>query len=519
MSSSCWNRAATVQALLALAVLTALSQDVRQESPVFKSARRPNDSPQIRSADPTYEVLQTFLLIRKANAGDIVAQHELGVRYFLGRGVVADSVEAARWIGTAAGQNYLPARFSMGVLLYNGWGAEWNPFESYRQLSMCAAQGMAAGQYLFSLFFLDGLVVPRDYATARKWLAEAAQQGYSPAREALQELDSYLRRQNTEDSLARTGAPVPPLSSVPLFGGVEEDTADNQTLQSVIESAVGGADPDLRQSLGLVSSLEQSSGSLDSNSLAAVRRAADAGSPEALTLLGRCYERGISVPRDRVLAAEYYLRAMRMDSPRAPALLYTLMQDEEFLKTVKHRAGNDDGSALFVWASSIGFGYSSVLAASSMLITQEQAMGMFSRAASRFHVPSMIELGLIKLTGAVARQKEEALDLWRSAAARGSREAEVRLAMLALREADPAAVTAAVETVRYGLAEGSVLAQIALGYACESGTGVVRSLPEAIRLYRAAARRGSQDGYSALVRLHDRIRPADKEFRSQGSGG
>jgi TPR repeat protein len=58
-----------------------------------------------------------------------------------------------------------------------------------------------------------------------------------------------------------------------------------------------------------------------------------------------------------------------------------------------------------------------------------------------------------------------------------------------------------------------VLAQVALGYCYETGSGVVPSDSEAARLYRAAAQRGSQDAYYALKRMHDRIRPANKEFQ------
>ena len=76
---------------------------------------------------------------------------------------------------------------------------------------------------------------------------------------------------------------------------------------------------DLR-SLGLNDSVKHLEDAVPSV-IEAVERSADAGSPEALTLLGRCRERGIGMPRDLVQAAALYTRAVRLDSPTATELL------------------------------------------------------------------------------------------------------------------------------------------------------------------------------------------------------
>jgi len=70
----------------------------------------------------------------------------------------------------------------------------------------------------------------------------------------------------------------------------------------------------------------------------------------------------------------------------------------------------------------------------------------------------------------------------------------------------------AVALLREASQKGAVLADVALGYCFEQGIVVAKSSSEAAELYRSAWRRGSQDAYRALRRMHDAIRPPDKEF-------
>ncbi len=61
--------------------------------------------------------------------------------------------------------------------------------------------------------------------------------------------------------------------------------------------------------------------------------------------------------------------------------------------------------------------------------------------------------------------------------------------------------------------KGSVLAQVALGYAYENGVGLEKDKAQAVKYYRFAAQRGSRFGYRELKRMYDEIRPDDKLFR------
>ena len=96
----------------------------------------------------------------------------------------------------------------------------------------------------------------------------------------------------------------------------------------------------------------------------------------------------------------------------------------------------------------------------------------------------------------------------------GNREAEIRLAILAVRNPElSTGMDDPVAVLGRAVREGSVLAEVALGYCNETGYGVPKNTPEAARLYMSGARRGSQDAYRALRRLLDAIRPSDTEFR------
>ena len=70
---------------------------------VFKEHRAPSLN-LIRRSDESYELWEEFKLMEQANNGDASAEHELGIRYFLGKGFGVDTVKSAYWIQKAADQ-------------------------------------------------------------------------------------------------------------------------------------------------------------------------------------------------------------------------------------------------------------------------------------------------------------------------------------------------------------------------------------------------------------------------------
>jgi uncharacterized protein len=236
--------------------------------------------------------------------------------------------------------------------------------------------------------------------------------------------------------------------------------------------------------------------------------AAEAGSPEALTLIGRWYEKGDVVHRDAVLASVYYLRAIRLDAPWAPPLLWKMIQRNDFFRRLKSSADQDNPAAQFAWAELFASDFDHQL-------TQPQALELLQRAAHREFAPAVAELGRCYYSGLwVPQSREKGMELLRHADKLGNREATVRLAMIELQgNKHSPEDTALVEVLWRAAGDGSVLAQTMLGYCYHAGLGVAQNTAQSVQLYRTAAQRGSNTAYGALKNLYGEIRPPDPEFR------
>ncbi len=479
------------------------------KSPVFRGFRTPKPSFIIEPSDLTYQMWQTFTLTQRANSDDPVAQHELGVRYLIGRGVKADTALGAYWTERAAEHNYSPARFNYGILLFNGWGVQWNPFRAFDQFAQSAKAGMPEAQYILGQFYSDNLVVGRDWAKAYEWVKAAADSGLAPAIELLPEL--ARRSGRTTDTLSSRNKSVSSYQDSTgslslVFLDMEQDTTHVVVNDSVLlndarrEGALAGQP-------SIVNYVESAP---DSATLQMIRESANAGSPEALTLLGRFHETGVKpVNKDNVVAASFYIRAIRAGSPRAPTLLWDLSETNLAMPDLQARSLRNDVEAKFVLAGLAGLGFAMPFIHAQSMLTESQVVDLLKECVESKHLPSMIELGLCYYSGRGIRQNEaRAISLWREAEKLGSVEASVRCAAteLAREDGDEEEQIAVLSSASRA---GSVLADVALGLWYERN----EQRGEAARLYRKAAERGSRDAYTALIRLHDALRPGEARFR------
>jgi hypothetical protein len=480
----------------------------RPDSPVFKG-KRTSPPPLLQQSDALFEIWQAFLVSRKAHAGDPIAQHELGVRYMLGRGIEADTVKAAHWFHEASQHNMLSSRFNLGILWYHGWGLSWDPFESYKAFLSCAEAGMNEAQYVVGLTYTEDLVVPRDYDQAVAWVRKAAEAGYAPAKETLPDLEKAAARQHAQEREPEDPSPF----SMRGFDDLEEDSASEHATEALVKSVLLGGDPELRRALGLSQMLDEEV-AIDSLRLQGIEAAAASGSPEALAVLGRNKEKGIGGGRDVVQACAHYIRALRMDWPRAARLLWSLAHEQGVVAEIRGRARRGDVDAQFVWAALLGLGFESLLFKEQALLTPAQAIQFLQKGAEQGDVSSMNELALCYFSGRwVVQDQKQALELWARARDRGSKEAEIRMAVVDVQHpGDSLRVAGAVAVLEQAATDGSILAEVALAYCYEHGVGVPVRLGEAVRLYRLGARRGSQDAYRALRRLHDDLRPQEERF-------
>ncbi len=374
------------------------------------------------------QLLEEFVLMQKANAGESPAQHELGLRYLFGKGFPTDTAKASYWIQKAANQHLPLAQFNLGILLMNGSGVEWNPFEAFRQFRSAAEQDVPEALYVMGLMYTEELVVPRSWSKAYSLFKKSAELGLEAAKVTKKEMERRgLDKTDTVDiALPKKEHPNNnSIKSMPndtgsslMFIDFHTDTTSTIEDTTLIRETYQGID-----TLSHTIITEKTSPvNLDSRIQSFLYRVANSGNPEALCLLGRCYEHGLNVQKNIILASVYYLCALHLDSYRAPALLWKLMNTEEFAHELELRSSKNDPDALYVWSGLTSIGFSKML-------NEKQAFDLLQRAASTGQVPAIIELGSCYFTGRWTMQdRDKAVQLWKQASALGSVEADIRLA-------------------------------------------------------------------------------------------
>ena len=165
------------------------AQDTTQ-SLAFKNKRPQQNAPYFYRPDLAYQIWQKFRLTQEANAGDPLAQHELGLRFLMGEGVPADTSQAVFWIKKAADQNLTSAKYNYAILLINGIGVQWDPFNAFKLFQSAASDGMVQAQYVVGILYTDNLTLKRDYNLAYYWIKKAADNEYAPAKEIVTKLES-----------------------------------------------------------------------------------------------------------------------------------------------------------------------------------------------------------------------------------------------------------------------------------------------------------------------------------------
>lgn len=521
---------------------------VYPDSPVFRGYRGERERQEGRH-DGLRRQINVFMLERDAANGDPLAQHELGVRLLTGNGIAADTTRSAEWMRRAAAQSLPPAMYNYALLLHNGWGVEWNPFAALRLFRAAAERGMPEAQHVTGVLFTDGLVLPQNWDSAWTWFSKAAAASWPPALRARAEmLRRGLVQLNPDSSLAGNTASSPAASkdnngtedaNGEDNSGAEDNNGAGTAWAPVLldfdrptQTAELKTETLLEEVLSSTSFASADSAALrtlltdtaDVGALRSLTEMAEWGNPEAMAMQGRLLEEGRHVPRDRWLAAERYATAVFLESMRAPMLLQNLLRSGGLGNELSARAWNGDARAQYVWACLKALDVETRLA-------ETQALELLERAAASGHVASLTQLGICHATGRwVKRNRAAARTYWAEATALGQREARLRLAAMDVLtsgqsasrqsetrhsaedvlQAEPSPdIPGALAVLQQAMAQGSLLAEVALAGSYERG---IRRSPDpgkAVSLYRDAAARGSVTAWNSLLRMHDDIRPSD----------
>lgn len=142
-----------------------------------------------------------------AENGVAIAQYNLGVLYFSGRGVEQDYREAHRWTHMAAEQGFANAQANLGTLYYNDLGvsegieAYW-PIsfflrssrlqEAARWYQAAANQDHGQAQYFLATLYQAGSGVERNLVKAYQWAKLAIDNEVAEAEELMAQLEESM---------------------------------------------------------------------------------------------------------------------------------------------------------------------------------------------------------------------------------------------------------------------------------------------------------------------------------------
>jgi TPR repeat protein len=494
-----------------------LAQDT-SKSLAFKNNKPGRNYVSFYQPDLYFTLWEQFELNKEAQAGNAKAQHELGIRYLTGKDMPADTVKGAYWIKKAADQKLSAAEFNYGILLINGWGVEWNPYDAFKSFYYAALDGMPQAEYVIGLLYTDNLIIKRDMNEAYKWLQKSAQLNYDPAKETLIKFKKYApavidttpklisnsksqspqksRQDNNNDNSLQSSSGL-----VFIDFDVISDSIPTLNESDLIDDIRNSSNKDLENSVKLT---KDSTAYIDSTCIPAFLEAADYGCPEALNILGHYAEKGIHFVKDPISAAEFYIRSSKTDSRKGSILLYNLIKEKEFFKILKKEVDNNNPDAMYVWygLQSLGF---------DKQITDRDAFNLLEKSASMHNIVALIELAQDYFKGKYVNQdKAKGEEIWKLAANQGNKEAKIRLEIANLYgEINIKDKTESFKYLKTAEEKGSLIAQLSLADCYYNGVIVSRDKPKAIYYFRSAAMQGSVFAYDELKKIYDEMRPKD----------
>lgn len=95
------------------------------------------------------EAIFSMMWGQRAEAGDPIAQFNLGYCYEMGQGTTVDQEAAVKWYLKAAEQGYPRAQYHVGLAYsYGGQGVEWNLTEACKWLTLASWNGIKEAEQL-----------------------------------------------------------------------------------------------------------------------------------------------------------------------------------------------------------------------------------------------------------------------------------------------------------------------------------------------------------------------------------
>ena len=256
-------------------------------------------------------------LRKAAEQGVANAQHAMGFAYEEGKGVGKDYDKALEWYTKAAEQGHMVAQNNLGLMYWKGEGVSQNYWTAVMWLRKAADQGYAESQFAMGLAYDDGNGVEKDYDKALEWYKRAAEQGHVVALNNIGVMywDGKGVRQDrwTAVTWLRQAADKGVASAQNLMGrAYEEGWGVEKNLSEAYQWFSKAAEQGNAAAQNNIGCMYWDGRGMSQNSWTAVswyRKAAGQGLAMGQFNLGQAYEEGRGVQKNRLEAIQWYRKA------------------------------------------------------------------------------------------------------------------------------------------------------------------------------------------------------------------
>ncbi len=138
-------------------------------------------------------------LLKRAEAGDVDAQYNAGLRYYWGnRGVEEDKDQAAKWFQKASDQGYVRAQTMVGRMTVLGWGFPRDVERGLQLMQGSAENGDGGACWILGTYYEQGKRgVEMNLEKAEFWYQKGADLGHAKSKK---ELGEFRERQGVVGS-------------------------------------------------------------------------------------------------------------------------------------------------------------------------------------------------------------------------------------------------------------------------------------------------------------------------------
>lgn len=444
-----------------------------------------------------------------AEQGDIHAQYNLALLYYNGRGVTKSLELAYQWFKKAAEQGHAKAQLYLAGLFESGEGTRQDDILAELWYRKAAEKGNADAQYKLGRIFENGIGVKWDDAEVKKWYLAAAQQGHSAAQYrigCLYRLGSFCDDENNHSECIKwfrlaadqghmeaqcaLGAIYGIANSCPGVNNTNLAKPDDDEALKWWQMAARQGSVSSRRILDNLWA--------DSNSIIALKKAAEQGDASAQNALGVHY---LFEEVDELEAIRCFKQSANQGHSQAQKYLgYCFSNGKgasrdyvEAIKWYRSAADGGDRSAMdglgTMYASGDGVPRDYLAAAKWFELAAAETDEVPEWYELYFDEPqpqAQLHLGLLYENGlGVKKNLKKASSLYRKS---GNEEAQYNLALVFYIGKDtPQDFAGAYRLVKSSAELKYPPAQWLMGFMMENGEGIPRDYIKAIKNYRLAA--------------------------------